>query len=89
MKQRRENRKPTERARLNTYSDTAHARVDDGLARIGRTWHWLAQQLEDRGVATVATVTHWQRRRSRQVGCGVYLAALDAIDQEARCKALT
>jgi hypothetical protein len=56
--------------------------VDSRIRTLGRTWQWMADRMEDRGLCSTGSVWQWKRGLSRQIGCGVYLAMLEELRAE-------
>jgi len=78
-KPKRNHTSPSDRPKLAHYQDRARTIIDGRLAEIGQTWHWLAGRLAEQGICSPAVVMQWKRGRNKGVGCGVWLAALDAL----------
>lgn len=73
---------PYSRPHLESICIAAVRGVDERLRILGLNWAWLADRIDARGIASEQVIWHWKRGKSRQIGCGVYLAVLEELRAE-------
>jgi len=78
---------PTRRPNLARYNDRIRGDVEARLRRLGRTWNWLAAQVESNGFACRAAINHWGGGLQEQIGSSLYVAVLEILEaDEARAR---
>jgi hypothetical protein len=72
----------TSRPQIRNISIALVRGVDERLRVLGKTWHWLAERIEARGIAHAQSIWQWRRGASQQIGCAVYVAVLEELNAE-------
>ena len=72
---------PSSKLALAQSSEECRARAEARLFGAGKTWNWLAIEIESEGYACRATIAQWSTGRKAQIGCGVYVAVLSVLDR--------
>jgi hypothetical protein len=73
---------PSSKPALTAFNTEIRGAVACRLKRIERTWNWIARAMSDLGVSSPATVNHWGRGLSKQIGSSIYVAMLETIRKE-------
>lgn len=68
---------------VQSCNGVARARVDGALGRRGKTWYWLAQEVERRGFASASAILQWRSGHVDAIGCGLYLAIVGLLEIQA------